>query len=163
MDQPRRKRKSLRAKAGGIDIAHADVKIHQRRGVGNRTIDVPGADQQQARAQAVNADINRHRAAAVGAHGVATGARHAAVEHSRLPLAQRLQRLIDDFTLHHPAANGAHNRAVLPDEHLSGVSGGRAPAYDNLRQGKGTVLLLKSCSFCKNIHTNLKGDVYGSI
>ena len=131
--------------------------------MGNRAVDVPGADQQQARAQAVHAEVNRHRAAAVGAHGVAAGARHATVKHSRRPFAQRFQRRIDDFTLHHPAANGAHNRTVLPDKHLSGVSGGRAPAFDNLRQGKGTVLLLKSCSFCKNIHTNLKGDVYGSI
>lgn len=123
MDQPRRKRKSVGTKAGGIDIADADVKIHPRRGVGNRAVDVPGADQQQARAQAVHADVNRHRAAAVGAHGVAAGARHAAVEDSRRPFAQRFQRRIDDFTLHHPAADGAHNRTVLPDKHLSGVSG----------------------------------------
>jgi hypothetical protein len=82
------------------------------------------------------------------------------VKHSRFPLAQRRLRRIDNFTLYHPAANGPHNRTVLSDQHLSGVSGGGAPAFNNLREGKGAVLFFKPCCFCENIHTNLKGNFF---
>ncbi|EJU34192.1 hypothetical protein FOT91_18115 [Klebsiella michiganensis] len=40
------------------------------------------------------------------------------------------------------------------------MSGGGAPTFDNLRQGKGAVLFFKPCCFCENIHTNLKGNFF---
>ena len=113
MQQLRCRRKIVGVQALWIDIGHRHLKTQQRRALRHRTVNVSGADQHQPRAQAMYANIDRHRPTAIGADRIAAAARHPPMKHARRFFAERFQRLFNHFALNHAASDGADYRTIF--------------------------------------------------